>query len=42
MVKYIDNGFLVGWYFVKEDLTLGDGTKETAYRIQRERRKYEE
>lgn len=37
MVMYIDNGFICGWYFVKEDCYFGNGTKEEAERIEKER-----
>ena len=36
MVKYVDNGFICGWYFVKEDCYFGDGTKRTADIIEKE------
>ena len=35
MVKYVDNGVVCGWYFVKENCYFGDGTKMTAERIER-------
>lgn len=38
MVWYIDNGFLIGWYYCKEGCQYGDGTLETAERIERERK----
>ena len=37
MVQYVDNGFVCGWYFVKEGCYFGDGTKRTAERIEKER-----
>lgn len=36
MVKYFDNEVLVGWYYQKKDCYFGDGTKETAERIEKE------
>ena len=36
MVKYVDNGFVCGWYFVQEGCYFGDGTKSTADRIEKE------
>ena len=36
MVKYVDNGFICGWYFVKECCYFGDGTKSAADRIEKE------
>lgn len=36
MVRYIDNGFILGWYYCKEDCYFGDGTKEEAERIEKE------
>ena len=39
MVKYVDNGFICGWYFVKEGCYFGDGTKITAERIEKEENK---
>ena len=38
MVQYVDNGFVYGWYFVKEGCYFGDGTKRTAERIKKERK----
>jgi hypothetical protein len=35
MVKYIDDGVLLGWYFCREGC-WGDGTKKTAERIEKE------
>ena len=37
MVQYVDNGFVCGWYFVKEGCYFGDGTKRTAEIIEKER-----
>lgn len=36
MVKYIDDGVLLGWYFCKEGCCWGDGTKKMAERIEKE------
>lgn len=36
MVKYIDDGVLLGWYFCREGCCWGDGTKKTAERIEKE------
>lgn len=36
MVTYTDNGFLLGWYFVKDGCWFGDGTKEMAEKIEKE------
>lgn len=36
MVVYIDNGLLIGWYYRVDGCYLGDGTKETAYEIEKE------
>ena len=36
MVKYVDNGIVCGWYFVKENCYFGDGTKMTAERIEKD------
>lgn len=35
MVKYIDDGVLLGWYFCREGCCWGDGTKKTAERIKK-------
>ncbi len=34
---YIDDGFLLGWYYSTDGAYIGDGTLETAERIERER-----
>ncbi len=36
MVKYIDDGVLLGWYFCRGGCYWGDGTKMTAERIEKE------
>lgn len=36
MVKYIDDGMLLGWCFCKEGCCWGDGTKKMAERIEKE------
>ena len=33
MIVYVDNGFLIGWYFEKEGQYFGDGTKQMAIDI---------
>lgn len=30
MLAYIDNEYIYGWYYQKEDGLIGDGTKATA------------
>jgi hypothetical protein len=38
MVKYVDNGVVLGWYYVTSDgFYYGDGTKEMAYSILKDR-----
>ena len=37
MVVYIDNEYICGWYYQAEDSLIGDGTKTTAERIEKER-----
>jgi len=36
---YIDNEYIQGWYYQSEDRLIGDGTKDTAERIEKEREK---
>lgn len=37
MVKYVDNGYMLsGWYYVKEGLYYGNGSKEDAEKIEKE------
>lgn len=37
MVVYVDNEYICGWYYQTEDRFIGDGTKATAERIEKER-----
>lgn len=39
MVVYIDNEYIYGWYYQSDDRLIGDGTKATAERIEKEREK---
>lgn len=35
MVRWIDNGYILGWYFVTEEgFIYGDGTLEYAKRVE--------
>lgn len=34
MIKYVDNGVILGWYYVTSDgFYYGDGTEKMAYEI---------
>lgn len=37
MIVYLDNGTLIGWYYRSDDYFLGDGSRERAEEIKRER-----
>lgn len=37
MVVYIDNEYICGWYYHADDSLIGDDTKATAERIEKER-----
>lgn len=37
MILYIDDGYIIGWYYSTDGGYIGDGTLETAERIERER-----
>lgn len=37
MVVYVDNEYICGWYYQCDDRFIGDGTKATAERIEKER-----
>lgn len=39
MVVYVDNEYIYGWYYQAEYRFIGDCTKETAERIEKEREK---
>ena len=41
MVVYVDNEYIYGWYYQAEDRFIGDGTKATAERIEKEREESE-
>lgn len=41
MVVYVDNEYIYGWYYQSEDMLIGDGTKATAERIEKEREESE-
>jgi hypothetical protein len=38
MIVYIDNEYIYGWYYQSDYRLIGDGTKETAERIEKGKR----
>ena len=36
MIKYVDNGYIKGWYCIKDGCYYGNGTKDDAERIEKE------
>lgn len=41
MIVYIDNEYIYGWYYQADDRLIGDGTKATVERIEKEREESE-
>lgn len=41
MVVYVDNEYIQGWYYQLEDRLIGDGTKDKAEKIEKEREESE-
>lgn len=41
MIVYVDNEYIQGWYYQSDDRLIGDGTKATAERIEKEREESE-
>lgn len=40
MVVYIDNEYICGWYYQSDYRLIGDGTKATAERIEKDVKKW--
>lgn len=40
MIVYVDNEYIYGWYYQSDDRLIGDGTKETAERIEKDVKKW--